>query len=438
VGAIAQTPDHIFAEIANPQIEVISFDVFDTLLVRPVLEPSDMFSLQDAFWHASGYDGGFTSVRKEAERRAKSRLKLADAKRSEPTLVAIYQELADLCSASGDIVENLLQCELNDERRWLSARNCIMPFYERAVASGKRLIVISDTYHTCDFVSSVLRENGFGGFEQLFVSSESGLTKAEGSLYPHVLQSLNLTGNRILHVGDNQRSDIDNAAKNGLRTVHVPAAVFRYFSNRRNAYHWSGFQEDLSLGARLLLGLTITTCCDSLVPQTGNRAKVFNGDPKLLGYGFVGPILYFSALHDPESTDHWTKSWIGSLRSIAKADAALQELWNAAQAFCGEASDLLKDIQIPQEEQSFLEAAFLSLPFASKSEDDRRILDVLPPLPDECISVQPGLTRRLEIDCLHHLIFQRAYVRLITSRQNYFRSVTSPLLRLYAKLMGIA
>ena len=44
--------------------EVISFDIFDTLLLRPYLKPTDLFRHMEEVYHANG----FATARIEAEK----------------------------------------------------------------------------------------------------------------------------------------------------------------------------------------------------------------------------------------------------------------------------------------------------------------------------------------------------------------------------------
>ncbi len=430
---IATTQDDIFAAIESPQTEVISFDVFDTLLVRPVLEPADLLSLVDDLWQSYGFSGDFTNVRKLAEARAKALLKQQDATKTEPGLDAIYAELENTEGVSQSVAAQLKQREIDDEWRWLSARQGIGRVFEQAVSSGKRVIAVSDTYHDRDFISSVLKENGFKQIERVFVSSEFGVTKAEGSLFPLVLDQLGLEGHRILHIGDNRRSDIVNAGKFGLNTAHVPPAVFAYFSRFSTAAHWAASPVDLSPGAKMLLGLVVNKCGDTFHVRDWDNVSTFNGDLELLGYGFLGPALF---LAKPDAGKHErckTPVWLDTIRTQAENSKELQTLLAAARAFCSEAEPLLREKPLHGAEKRFLSDAFLLLPFKSKSARDQNALGLLPPLPADVASTRPSFARQFELLLLRRLIFQRAYIRLISSRQTYFKSVKSPFLRAYAR-----
>lgn len=48
---------------------------------------------------------------------------------------------------------------------------------------GKRLVITSDMYLSKAFLSELLQKNGYGGYEELYVSCEYEKSKAEGSLY---------------------------------------------------------------------------------------------------------------------------------------------------------------------------------------------------------------------------------------------------------------
>ncbi len=48
---------------------------------------------------------------------------------------------------------------------------------------GKRIVITSDMYLSKAFLSELLQKNGYGGYEELYVSCEYEKSKAEGSLY---------------------------------------------------------------------------------------------------------------------------------------------------------------------------------------------------------------------------------------------------------------
>lgn len=72
---------------------------------------------------------------------------------------------------------------------------------------GKRIVITSDMYLSKAFLSELLQKNGYGGYEELYVSCEYEKSKAEGSLYEVVKRAYPDTDSMI-HVGDNPVSDV--------------------------------------------------------------------------------------------------------------------------------------------------------------------------------------------------------------------------------------
>ncbi|WP_205756254.1 hypothetical protein, partial [Labrenzia sp. 011] len=99
--------DQVTNAILAPCTDVISFDIFDTLLVRPIVEPSDLFVLLEGKWRELGREDTFLDWRKHAERSAKLKLSTMGSDRTEPTLYAIYESFKELTGLSDQDVDSL-------------------------------------------------------------------------------------------------------------------------------------------------------------------------------------------------------------------------------------------------------------------------------------------------------------------------------------------
>jgi HAD superfamily hydrolase (TIGR01549 family) len=436
VNPLAKTAEEIFAAIDAPQTEVISFDVFDTLLVRPVIEPSDLFLLLDAPWQTRGNAGGFTPFRKQAEKRAKQRLRQEDATRTEPTLDAIYDELKDVDGATSDCAEYLKNCELEDERRWLSARRPMIPVYKHALRSGKRLIAVSDSCHSSSFLRSVLEKNGYDKFEYVFVSSETGFTKASGHLFPYVLSQLDCSASRVFHLGDNEKSDGLNARNAGLRSGLVEPSVYRYFSSREKCYAWASYPRDLTTQFKLILGLIINNCFDRALE--GNLTSIQGQDASdhVIGYAFLGPLNMLSRSSSRLSTDPLV-NWLDNVSQSPGSPLSLANIQKAAKAFQDDCEALLgREFIISSGEAESLSEVFYQLLSEQLTEQNAELAQDWPPALALGTS-QPSLLRRMEISLLERHLFKRAYIRLLTNRSAFFANTSHPALRLYSKILGL-
>ena len=155
--------------------DIISFDIFDTLLLRPYVKPTDLFFHLERLENVDG----FHNARIEAERQArKTHSDLEDI-----TIDEIYDEIADK-------YKPLKQKEMDLERQVLQPNPEMKEVFGYAKEQNKRIIIVSDMYLSSDFLKSVLEEKGFIGFEKLYVSSKYGKLKYSGNLFKEVLNNL--------------------------------------------------------------------------------------------------------------------------------------------------------------------------------------------------------------------------------------------------------
>ena len=198
--------------------KVISFDVFDTLLVRTVLNATDVFVVVE---RKSGV-AGFHEARVRAEAKARE-ARNSRFGSSEVTLAEIYEAL-DLPDGLpvGWSAGRLMELELETERRVLARSPGVEAFYDLALGSGKPVVAVSDMYLPPDFVQEVLVANQLP-VDRVFVSCAYGKAKHDGTLYAEVASALNVRPEEILHFGDNFRADCSEALQAGVAGYHVPA-----------------------------------------------------------------------------------------------------------------------------------------------------------------------------------------------------------------------
>ena len=191
-------------------VEVVSFDIFDTLLLRRHYLPIDVFAHA-----AASRPNRFRFLRVAAERLAR----LRHRQQQDVTLEQIY---ATLPLTPGR--------ELLEEKRTLIPNPAARGIYDYAVARGKRVIAVSDMYLPLQFLRERVENAGYTNIERFFVSCEAGVTKWRGDLFRHVAREMGVAPADILHVGDNAHSDITRAREQGLRTWYLPSPRERFES----------------------------------------------------------------------------------------------------------------------------------------------------------------------------------------------------------------
>lgn len=184
------------------EYDVISFDVFDTLIFRPFALPTDVFYLIGEQMEIID----FRNIRSRAEWDVRERCKEQNG-HSEISLQNIWKKLEkDLgCNA-----EKGMKTEMETELTLCYANPFMLQVWKELRAMGKRIIIISDMYLPKSCITKMIESAGFKGAEKVYVSCEYQKNKASGSLYKLVQKELDDDDSshlRIIHVGDNPRSD---------------------------------------------------------------------------------------------------------------------------------------------------------------------------------------------------------------------------------------
>ncbi len=201
------------------KVGIVSFDVFDTLLYRPFLRGDDQLLYLELAHHVDGW----LKARKQAEKDI-----LAEGITESPCLEAIYERLPQKW-------QFMYEEEHRFERAILRPNPEMAEVFRRLKAAGKRLIVVSDMYLKKEVIADLLKNCGFEGFEDIFISCDWGKTKRSGSLYTAVAAKLGLAGDKILHIGDNRRTDVDAARKAGWQALYYPNAGETFLKEHRFA-----------------------------------------------------------------------------------------------------------------------------------------------------------------------------------------------------------
>jgi FMN phosphatase YigB (HAD superfamily) len=218
----------ILEKIRADEIKVVSFDLFDTLLLRPTLYPTDVLKLVGARMDIPY----FLHKRKLSQAHASNR---KNPLYDDITIDEIYFQYSRLFgrTCEDERIHAIKECELDTERQLLYPRAYGKFLFEEAKTAGKRIYILSDMYLPTGFLADVLQANGYCGYEKLYVSSELRKTKYSGRMYQHIILELREQGikpEQILHIGDDSTSDISIARREGLKTIHVPGPVAQMFA----------------------------------------------------------------------------------------------------------------------------------------------------------------------------------------------------------------
>jgi len=195
--------------------DIISFDIFDTLITRRVFASEDLFLImQQELSEKHGLTVDFVSIRNEAQKQA------VEEKKAYATIYDIYDVVAK-CPEIGEVLaQELLQRELSLELELAVPRREMLEVYENLRTRGKQIILVCDSYLPSDFIIRLLEQCGYTGFSDLYNSCEIGFKKGDGTIWAVVFGKY--VKNDVIHVGDDFRAD---AQIPGMKRVESEAVL---------------------------------------------------------------------------------------------------------------------------------------------------------------------------------------------------------------------
>lgn len=247
--------------IESRKYEVISFDIFDTLIRRLTGKAEGVFYiLQNEYKSKYNKNIDISKIRKEAEIRA--RKKAEQRGREEVSIIEIYNDIE-----LGKNEKNwLMNKEMKLERALCVRNENICQLYEKAVQLKKRIIITSDMYLPKSVISYILNKNNIKNYDRLYLSSEIAKTKRRGGLFKFIIKNEKCDAKRVLHVGDDIISDLINSKIAGIKSC---LSKKNELININDNVYLNVIQEIINIG--------------------GKKYQ----DPLIrLGYTVLGPLLY--------------------------------------------------------------------------------------------------------------------------------------------------
>ena len=201
-----------------------SFDIFDTLLTRLVIEPTEIFkicgdrALQFGWINCSAET--FRKMRIIAENR--SRLFY---KGNEVSLDEIYREITNTLEIDPDTIDKLKELELTVEIEYLTAVPKAHQLIETARRSHPNVLFLSDMYLPESFLQERLKQHGFWQEgDRLYVSSQWRKSKGKGDLFLKVLEDFHLSPQMLTHTGNSLSFDVIKPRSLGINSIYFDDA----------------------------------------------------------------------------------------------------------------------------------------------------------------------------------------------------------------------
>lgn len=208
-----------------PDVKVVSFDIFDTLLYRITGEPESVFRLMKRKLIedqnetlGSDFIDNFVETRKNAP------ILLRNTLKREADFGEIYEFIGTVWDLRNGDIEKLQLLEIETEKKVLRPLKKNIELLNDLLISSRKVIISSDMYHEEKVLRNFLKPFIYNQGEDVafFVSSKYGKTKRSGELFRVILKELNITPKDLVHLGDDWEADVLSPQKLGILAMHFP------------------------------------------------------------------------------------------------------------------------------------------------------------------------------------------------------------------------
>lgn len=196
-----------FAKRLMP-FDIISFDIFDTLILRTFSNPTDLFMVVGNKLNLTN----FKKIRIDAEKEARS-ISLALTGSSEITLEDIYKQIQ---YRTGLNIKQGVEAELSTEADFCFPNQYFVDVLKILKEFNKTIIFTSDMYLSKAQITKLLYSCGIVDYDNLYISCEYGCSKRSGNLFKQL--KFDYPNKSIVHIGDNPISDYSSAKELGINT----------------------------------------------------------------------------------------------------------------------------------------------------------------------------------------------------------------------------
>ncbi len=309
--------------------KLVSFDLFDTVLLRPSLSPD---AVQRYVGHllAEAFPGApdFFTARKAAEHAARA----AKAWAGDVGLDDIDAQFPADFPSEALIRARALELEI--EQRLVLVRPPVVEALKYAKARRKRVIAISDTYFGKAEIEALLVSAGVReAFDAIYLSSESGARKDRGDLWTQLSAKEGVDARAWLHVGDNEVSDMQRAGDRGLCTFHAMNPVTLSIQKQLIGVGTARAADEAHGWAdALLLGPAVARLAADPFPPGGALGTFRIGSAHELGYCAYGPALFAFTAWLARRPD---LKIVDRLHFLSREGWALQPLYDAVREAVG-------------------------------------------------------------------------------------------------------
>ncbi len=257
--------------------DVVSIDLFDTLIMRQTLFPTDIFEMVDCCLKDKGI-----VIRDFSKRRLESEKYLA--KSTAPTLIEIYSHMKSTYSIAEIVPEKLAELEWMIDYDLVVPRQEMCDLMEKVHSQGKEIYIVSDTFYTKGQLIKLLEKCKIGFYTDIFASCEYKTAKAS-DLFKKVKERV--CDKKWLHIGDDIVADVENARRHGIATCQIYSGV-----DLLELAGYLGVWDSIKgLANRIKIGIFVSKIFNSPFQFEKGERRISIQNAYDLGYLLFAPII---------------------------------------------------------------------------------------------------------------------------------------------------
>lgn len=268
-----------YKKISN--LELFSFDIFDTLISRKVILPNVIFKIMQRYLEENKdlnfpeiLITNFENIRVTTEKFFYFRI--CDNLKRDIVIDEIYELIGKNYSLSDKQITFLKELELKIEIDNVVPIKKNIEIIKTLIKEHKRVILISDMYLPVNIIRRLLMtvDNVFENIS-IYVSCEYNAKKHDGKLFEKIRELENVDYSLWLHFGDNENADYKQPLKLGIFAVLFLYNKLKDYEQMLLNYNVNNLQNFK------IIGLIKSLCNNKITSQMEE-----------LGASFGGPILF--------------------------------------------------------------------------------------------------------------------------------------------------